>query len=128
MRIITKLANPSGAYPPMQEGMSILPEGFAIWPDTLDTAVFYEHNGFVLLTIEQVEGVDTVTAVEPNTAAWEEWKASLPPETDPEPTAEDRIAALESENKLLTQQVEALSGQMDFQEECIVEMAGIVYA
>lgn len=51
-------------------------------------------------------------------------------QTEAEPTLTDkeRIDALESENKLLTQQVEALSGQMDFQEECIVEMAGIVYA
>ena len=47
---------------------------------------------------------------------------------DPTTTDSYRIATLESENKLLTQQVEALSGQMDFQEECIVEMAGIVYA
>lgn len=91
MRIIPKNANPSGAYPPIQEGASRLPDGFAVWPDTLDTAVFYEYNGFVNLTIEQVDKVDTVTAVEPNTEAWEAWKASLPEETEQEaePSAQD---------------------------------------
>ena len=28
----------------------------------------------------------TSYTVEPNTEAWEAWKATLPPETDPEPT------------------------------------------
>ena len=46
----------------------------------------------------------------------------------PTPTSEERIAGLEAENKTLTAQVNALSGQLDFQEECIVEMANIIYA
>ena len=50
------------------------------------------------------------------------------PEIDPEPTAEERITALEAENNLLRQQVSALSDQNDFQEELIVELANIVYA
>ena len=48
---------------------------------------------------------------------------------------EQRIAALEaknetlaSENTMLAAQVSALSDQMDFYEECIVEMAEVVYA
>lgn len=48
---------------------------------------------------------------------------------------EDRIAALEEENAALKEvnakqaaQVSALSDQMDFYEECIVEMAAVVYA
>lgn len=36
--------------------------------------------------------------------------------------------ALRAENKLLKEQVSALSTQADFHEECIVEMANIVYA
>ena len=44
-------------------------------------------------------------------------------------TAEQkRITALESENKILSRQVAALSDQNDFQEELIVELANIVYA
>ena len=41
---------------------------------------------------------------------------------------EDETAALRAENKLLKEQGSALSTQADFHEECIVEMANIVYA
>ena len=46
------------------------------------------------------------------------------PAPEPEPTADERISALEAENHLLNQQVAALTGQNDFQEE----LANIVYA
>lgn len=38
------------------------------------------------------------------------------------------MAQLEADNNTLTAQVDALSFQLDFQEECLVEMAGIIYA
>ena len=41
---------------------------------------------------------------------------------------EERIQSLESENTMLAAQVGALSEQMDFYEECIVEMAEVIYA
>ena len=50
------------------------------------------------------------------------------PAPDPAPTTEDRVAALEAENKTLKAQVSALTDQNDFQEELIVELAGVVYA
>lgn len=50
-----------------------------------------------------------------------EWSA-------PEQTDAEKIAALDQENKLLSQQILALSDQNDFQEELIVELANIVYA
>ena len=59
------------------------PEGYYKWPDTLDTAEFYQYNGFVTLTV--VRGM--VQSYEPNVEAWEAWKATLPPE--PEPGASD---------------------------------------
>ena len=53
----------------------------------------------------------------------------------PQPTTEDRLKTLEEENenlvsknKELTAQNQALSGQLDFLEECIVEMAEIIYS
>ena len=49
-----------------------------------------------------------------------------PPEV--EPTDAERILQLESEKKLLTAQVQALSDRNDFMEDCIAEMATIVYA
>ena len=55
---------------------------------------------------------------------------SLPdaPSSTPEPTTEERLAALESENKLLKEQVSAQADQAEFYEDCIAEMAAIVYA
>lgn len=50
----------------------------------------------------------------------------VPPEV--KPTDEERISQLESEKKLLTAQVQALSDRNDFMEDCIAEMATIVYA
>ena len=41
---------------------------------------------------------------------------------------EDRVTTLESENDLLKQQLKAASDQNDFLEDCIAEMAAIVYA
>lgn len=50
----------------------------------------------------------------------------VPPEA--KPTDAERISQLESEKKLLTAQVQALSDRNDFMEDCIAEMATIVYA
>ena len=44
------------------------------------------------------------------------------------PTDTERISQLESEKKLLTAQLQALSDRNDFMEDCIAEMATIVYA
>ena len=50
----------------------------------------------------------------------------VPPEV--KPTDAERILQLESEKKLLTAQVQALSDRNDFMEDCIAEMATVVYA
>lgn len=44
------------------------------------------------------------------------------------PTQDERITALETENAMLTAQIGAMSDQLDFYEDCIAEMAGVVYA
>lgn len=46
----------------------------------------------------------------------------------PPPTTEERVTTLESDNTLLKQQLKAASDQNDFLEDCIAEMAEIVYA
>lgn len=46
----------------------------------------------------------------------------------PPPTIEERVAALEAENKLLKEQVSAQADQAEFYEDCIAEMAAVVYA
>ena len=56
-------------------------------------------------------------------AAWEQEHPA--PEVKPTPMSN---AELEAENKLLKQQVSALADQQSFYEDCIAEMAEIVYA
>ena len=87
MTIITKTPNLSGGYPPMQSwNYSVIPTGYAVWPDTVDTADFYAYNGFINLTVEDVDDVPTVVSYTPNAEAWEAWKQNLPPDPEPEPT------------------------------------------
>lgn len=63
------------------------------------------------------------TAVADEIAAWEQEHPA--PEVKPTPKTN---AELESENAKLKQQVSALADQQSFYEDCIAEMAEIVYA
>ena len=63
------------------------------------------------------------TAAADEIAAWE--KEHPAPEVQPAPKSN---AELESENAKLKQQVSALADQQSFYEDCIAEMAEIVYA
>ena len=124
MNIIQINANENGGRPPMQSWNGAPPAGYALVPDTLDTSVFYNFMGFVSLELDG----STVTAMTGNQEALDAYKASLPEPVEPPPTTEERVAALESENKTLKAQVSAQSEQMDFYEDCIAEMATVVYA
>lgn len=97
MKIIRQIPNEGGAYPAIQEGnFASVPESCALWPDSLSTDAFYEHNGFVTLEVSKVDGTPTVTSYMPNLDAWEAWKASQPPE-EPEiaetPTEAEQLRA-----------------------------------
>ena len=90
MKIIRIIPNESGSYSTIQTwNKNVPPVGFAVVPDTLDTTMFYEYNGFVTLTVED----NVVTGIIPNVEAWETWKASLPAETE-EATMEEIFDAL----------------------------------
>ena len=85
MYIIPQSPSASGAYPPIQHwGGLTPPAGFDVWPDALEQDTFQQYNGFVVLTV--VRGV--VSSYEPNTEAWEAWKATLPPEPEPGPAGD----------------------------------------
>lgn len=88
--------NESGAYP--NPKMQPFPGCVPLTDE--QSATFLQYNGFVTITArEEVIEDDftrTVYDVEPNTEAWESWKASLPPEPEPEPTTEERLTAIES--------------------------------
>ena len=125
MQILQKAPLENGGYSVIQTWPGeVPPEGYVIVPDTLDTSVFYDFMGFVTLELDG----ETVTAMIGNQEALDAYKASLPEPVDPQPTTEERVAALESENAMLKAQVSAQSDQMDFYEDCIAEMATVVYA
>ena len=93
--IIQKQPNPSGAYPALQSWDSPTPpDGYAIVQDAVDLSTFYAYNGFVALTIETIDGVDTVTAYEPNVEAWEAWKASLPEPPESQISDDEAVAII----------------------------------
>lgn len=124
MNIIQINANENGGRPPMQSWNGAPPAGYAIVPDTIDTSAFYDFMGFVTLELDG----DTVTAMTGNQEALDAYKASLPEPVEPPPTTDERVAALEAENKLLKEQVSAQADQAEFYEDCIAEMATVVYA
>jgi hypothetical protein len=93
MNIIILEPNESGGRPPIQSWDGATPpEGYA--EVACDTATFYMFRGFVTLTVEGGK----VTAMEGNQAALNAYLALYPdPEpTEPLPTAEERLAALEA--------------------------------
>lgn len=124
MNIIQINANENGGRPPMQSWHGEPPAGYALVPDTLDSSVFYDFMGFVTLELDG----STVTAMTGNQEALDAYKASLPEPVEPPPTTEERVSALEAENKLLKEQVSAQADQAEFYEDCIAEMATVVYA
>lgn len=83
MKYVRSTPNPSGAYPGPQSRpfAGCLP----LTDSQADTLVKY--NGFVTITQEPDEDIEgsSVTVI-PDLEAWEEWKASLPPEPEPEPS------------------------------------------
>lgn len=124
MNIIQINANENGGRPPLQSWHGAPPAEYALVPDALDTSVFYNFMGFVTLELDG----STVTAMTGNQEALDAYKASLPEPVEPPPTTEERVAALEAENKLLKEQVSAQADQAEFYEDCIAEMAAVVYA
>lgn len=124
MNIIQINANENGGRPPMQSWHGAPPAGYALVPDTLDTSVFYDFMGFVTLELDG----STVIAMTGNQEALDAYKASLPEPVEPPPTTEERVAALEAENKLLKEQVKMQSQQQTFLEDCLLEISDVVYA
>lgn len=85
MKYIQPIKNPSGAYSAPQSNR--FPGAIPLTDDQVQVLV--QYNGFVTITQEpdpEVEG--SAVTVTPNTEAWEEWKASLPPEPEPDPEPE----------------------------------------
>lgn len=119
MRIIEIAALENGAHRNQTSNMFVIPHGWAVIPDGMET----ENFPFGTVTAEEVNGIMTVTSWTPGTMPEPE------PEPEPEPpTTDERLEKLESENKLLKEQVNAQADQAEFYEDCIAEMATVVYA
>ena len=122
MRIVEIVALENGAHrnqtmdAPLAilDGCSIVPDGWALIPDDMET----ENFPFGEVTAEETGGVMTVIS----------WTPGTIPEPEPAPVLPPSNEELAAENKLLKEQVAALSDQNEFQEELIVELANIVYA
>lgn len=87
---------------------------------TFDNYVFnedeqdYEYIGLVIQKTAQ--------------EVYNEWLENKDKPIIQEPTLADKISVLENENKLLKAQVEATTSNQEFLENCLMEMANIVYA
>ena len=93
MKYIRETPNPSGAYPAPQSNP--FPGCLPLTEEQAETVL--QYNGFVTITQEPDEEIEgSSVTVTPNLEAWEEWKASLPPEPEPTPSVEDRVTSLET--------------------------------
>lgn len=102
MKIISKIPNPSGAFPPIQESnFFTTPKGYAIWPDGLSADTFYEYNGFIIPTFEAIDDREYVKSYIPNTDSRNAWMASLPEEpmepADPEESVDPGESVTDAE-------------------------------
>ena len=98
-------------------GSMIVPDGWSILPDGIETPNF----PFGEVTVDN--------QTPPVVTSWTPLPIPEPePEPDPSPTTEDRVAALESENKTLKAQLELQDQKQNFLEDCLLEMGDVVYA
>ena len=101
--------------------------GLVVFPDELMGEFFKDGKQAAGFCVIEHDG-ETVTSCTWDEDAYQAYIAALPEPAEPEPTTEERVSTLESENSMLKAKVSAQSDQMDFYEDCITEMAAVVYA
>mgnify|MGYP004508107713 CR=1 FL=1 len=82
---------------------------------------YINTKGFCTITVQD----GAVTALEVDQEALDAYNETHP---EVEPETPVTIEDLQAENKLLKAQVQAQTDRADFIEDCIAEMAGVVYA
>ena len=112
--------NPTGPYHGNPMGQPF--PGCVMLPDDL-LSDYLAAMGFVTLTLDG----NTVTALAIDQEALDAYKAEHP-DTGEEPEEPVTLDSLKAENKLLKAQIQAQADRADFVEDCIAEMAGVVYA
>lgn len=78
---------------------------------------------FSAVTLGWSEGNETIAKAEAYNGEY-----TIEDDGEPEPVTPPTNDELAAENKLLKQQVSALTEQQSFYEDCIAEMASVVYA
>ena len=76
-----------------QTGLSVLPDGWAVIPDDM----VCENFPFGDLSVEEIDGVMTVTGWTPGAIPEPEPAPEPAPAPEPSATIEDRVAALEAD-------------------------------
>ncbi len=99
--------------------MSIAFPNSVALPDAL-LMDYINTKGFCTLTVQD----GAVTALEVDQEALDAYNKDHP---DVEPEKPTTIEDLKNENKLLKAQLQAQTDRSDFIEDCIAEMAGVVY-
>jgi hypothetical protein len=104
----------NGAHRNQTGNFRCVPEGWAILPEDMEIPASFP---FVDIIVE--DGI---------VAAMTEREVPAPEPMTPVPTPEERLAQLEKSNTALSAQLQASITSNAMLEECLIEMAGIVYA
>lgn len=94
---------------------------------TENSYLFYRDDGSIY-DILPISTLRTLTESDDTKTDAEVCEAYITKLTTPAPTKEDEIAALKTKNAQLEAKVKALTESSQMLEDCIVEMAEIVYA
>lgn len=109
-------------------------ENSCVFDDILTAQEFLTANVWpgAEVVIELPESYGIGDSYNAQTGEWTKAPAPEEPEEpeppEPEPTLEERLEATEEENRQLKAQVKAQSQSLLMLEDCLVEMAGVVYA
>lgn len=98
MRIIEIVALDNGAHRNQTSNMFVIPDGWAVIPDGMET----ENFPFGTVTVEEVNGVMTVTDWTPGTMPEPEPEPEPEPAAEPEPTQLDRVEAQATYTAMMT--------------------------
>ena len=96
-------------------------DGCVVLPDELLSA-YLDTKGFCTVTVDEDNVVSAVAVNQDALSAYDAEHSETVPE---EPVS---VETLQEENAKLKQQVAALTDQQSFYEDCIAEMAQVVYA
>lgn len=124
MMYIDPTRRENGSYGNMQSNRA---PGLVAFPDEMMGEFFKDGKQAAGFCVIEHDG-ETVTSCTWDEDAYQAYIAALPDPVEPPPTTEERVAALEAENNLLKEQVSAQADQAEFYEDCIAEMATVVYA